>query len=480
MMPAIYGNSYEIVQGPGYVAIRYEMINETRVIPLDGRPHAGDAIRLYMGDARGRFEGNTLVVETTNFTDRTPYRNSSEHLRILERFTPVAPDVVEWSVTFDDAATWTRPWTFAMHLTQVEERPFEFACHEGNYAMRYILSIAREEERAAAGAPARAAQAERPQADGGALDPAGRVVRLDPALDAIVPANAAVERVATGFAFTEGPVWTRDGALLVSDIPANAIVRIEPSGETSVFRSPSGYDGGDARPGGHVGSNGLTIDREGRLLIAEHGNRRVTRLEADGRLTVVADRYDGRRLNSPNDIVVKSDGAIYFTDPPYGLPLQDKDPGKELEWSGIYRVRNGQVELLNRELSRPNGLAFSPDERYLYVANSEPNRRIWMRYDVRPDGTLGEGTVFLDLTADAGRGIPDGFKVDTAGNLYLTGPGGVSIVSPQGTVLGRIETPEGPANVAWGGDDGQTLYITARTSVYRIRLNAPGPRPCCP
>jgi sugar lactone lactonase YvrE len=483
MMPAIYGNAYEIVQGPGYVAIRYEMINETRVIPLDGRPHAGAAIRMYMGDGRGRFEGDTLVIETTNFTDRTAYRNSSEHLRLIERFTPVAPGIVEWSVTFDDAATWTRPWTFAMHLTQVDERPFEYACHEGNYAMRYILGIAREEERAAAGAQQAPAPppAAPPQSAAPAPAPQGqsRIVRLDPALDALVPAGAVIERVATGFAFTEGPVWTRDGALLFSDIPANAIVRVTPAGETTVFRTPSGFDGTDARPGSHVGSNGLTIDREGRLLIAEHGNRRVTRLEPDGRLTVIADRYDGRRLNSPNDIVVKSDGTIYFTDPPYGLPQQDKDPAKEIEWSGIYRVRDGRVELLSRDLSRPNGLAFSPDERYLYVANSEPARRIWMRYDVRSDGTLENGTVFLDLTADEGRGIPDGFKVDVRGNLYLTGPGGVIVVSPQGTVLGRIETPEGPANVGWG-DDGRTLYITARTSVYRVRLNVGGPRPCCP
>jgi gluconolactonase len=294
----------------------------------------------------------------------------------------------------------------------------------------------------------------------------GGVVRLDPALDALVPADAIIEKVAGGFGFAEGPVW-RDGALFFSDIPGNTIHRLQ-GAQVSVHRTPI-YERTDYKPGFHIGSNGLTFDRQGRLIVAEHGNRRVTRLEADGRLTVLADRYEGRRLNSPNDVVVKSDGAIYFTDPPYGLPGQDKDPGKELAFSGVYRLTGATLQLLTSELTRPNGLAFSPDEKVLYVANSDPGRRIWMRYDVKADGTLGPGTVFYDLASAPERGIPDGLKVDAAGNLFGTGPAGVWIISPQGRLLGRLEPPEVPANAAWG-EDGRTLFMTARTSVYRIRL----------
>jgi gluconolactonase len=316
--------------------------------------------------------------------------------------------------------------------------------------------------------------------------PLARVIRLDPAIDGIVPPLATVDQWDAGYVFVEGPVWTSDGSLLFSDIPANTIFKTKDGDragglevKTTTFRKPSGYDGTDRRPGQHVGSNGLTIDRQGRVYVAEHGNRRISRIDTNGRLTVLADKYDGKRLNSPNDLVLKSDGSIYFTDPPYGLPQQDKDPGKELPYSGIYRLKDGEVELLNNELPRPNGIAFSPDERHLYVANSENSRKIWMRYELKPDGTLEPGTLFLDVTAEPMQGIPDGLKIDTQGNLYGTGPGGVWIVSPEGKPLGRIELPELPANVAFG-DDGKMLYMTARTSVYRIRISVPGPRPCCP
>lgn len=303
------------------------------------------------------------------------------------------------------------------------------------------------------------------------------VLRFDAALDSIVPPGATIERVATGFGFVEGPVWSRGGTLIFSDIPANTIFSLGANGQTSVVNTPSGYTGSEPRaPGSHIGSNGLTIDRQGRLILCEHGDRRVTRLEADGRHTILADRYDGKRLNSPNDAVVKSDGSIYFTDPPYGLPKADDDPAKELPHNGIYRIKDGKVELLSTALNRPNGIAFSPDERTLYVANSDVMRRIWMRFDVKADGTLGEGRVFLDVTADSATGIPDGLRVDSAGNLFATGPGGVWIVSPQGKALGRIQPPEGPANVAFG-EDGKTLFMTARRSVYRIRLLTGGPRP---
>lgn len=305
----------------------------------------------------------------------------------------------------------------------------------------------------------------------------GRVVKLDPALDAIVAENAAVEKVAGGFGFVEGPVWTRDGALLFSDIPANTIMRLVPGQDATVFLKPAGYTGTEPRtPGSHFGSNGLTFDRQGRLLVAEHGDRRISRLDANGTRIVIADKWDGKRLNSPNDLVVRSDGAIYFTDPPYGLPQQAKDPGKEIPFSGIYRLADGKVQLLAQDLAFPNGLGFSPDEKMLHVANSEQGRRVWMRYEVKADGTLGGGTVFYDANAEPGRGIPDGLKIDTAGNLFGTGPGGVMIISPAGKLLGRIEVPEQPANVAWG-DDGRTLYITARTSVYRVKVVSGGQRP---
>ncbi len=301
----------------------------------------------------------------------------------------------------------------------------------------------------------------------------GRVAKMDPALDAIVSETASIEKVVSGLGFAEGPVW-RDGGLLFSDIPGNAIHRFQ-GGQDSVFRTPI-FEGKDFKPGFHIGSNGLTIDRQRRLVIAEHGNRRVTRLEPNGQLSVLADKYDGKRLNSPNDLVVKSDGSIYFTDPPYGLPGQDMDPAKELTFSGVYRLMDGKLQLLTNELTRPNGIAFSPDEKFLYVANSDTARRVWMRYEVKPDGTLGSGTVFYDLAAEPARGIPDGLKVDAAGNLFGTGPAGVWIIAPSGKALGRIEAPEVPANVAFG-EDGKTLFLTARTSVYRVRLNGMGKLP---
>ena len=331
------------------------------------------------------------------------------------------------------------------------------------------------------------APAPTPNAAGrGAANPAGRgaqapresrVVRLDPGFDAIVPPGALIERVAGGFGFAEGPVWTKQGSLLFSDIPGNTIVRLMPNGESTPFRRPI-YYGTDYRQGFHIGSNGLTLDKEGRVIIAEHGNRRVTRLEITGEITVVADKFEGKRLNSPNDVVVKSDGGVYFTDPPYGLPRQNDDPAKELPFSGIYKVKNGKVDLVSKDVPWPNGLGFSPDEKYLIVANSDPVRRVWFRFEVKPDGTLGTSTPLYTVPQDGPAGIPDGLKLDTNGNLYGTGPGGVWIISPEGKALGRIEPPEVPANVAWG-DDGKTLYMTARSSVYRIRLNVSGKQPCC-
>jgi gluconolactonase len=303
------------------------------------------------------------------------------------------------------------------------------------------------------------------------------VVRRDPAIDAIVPAGPVAEKVAGGFLFTEGPVWVPEGHLLFSDPNANVIYRWSPDGQVSVFRTKSGYSGVDVADYAQPGSNGLALDREGRLTMNEHGRRRVTRLEKNGVITVLADRYRGKRLNSPNDLVYRSDGSLYFTDPPFGLPRAFDDPRRELPYSGVFRWADGHLELVAEDLRGPNGLAFSPDEKILYVDNWDVAHKVVMRYDVRPDGTLEDGRIFFDLTGEPGEQALDGLKVDRAGNVYVSGPGGVWILSPEARHLGTIKLPELPANFAWGDDDGRTLYLTARTSVYRIRLQVPGVRP---
>lgn len=305
-----------------------------------------------------------------------------------------------------------------------------------------------------------------------------QIDRLNPAVDEIVPANATVEQIATGFTFVEGPVWFPAGYLLFSDTRDNVIYKWTPNNQLTVLRQKSGYSGNDLSSFREAGSNGLTMDREGRLTINELGNRRVTRLEKDGHLTVLADSYQGKRLNSPNDLVYKSDGSLYCTDPPFGLLKSFDDPKKELPFSGVFRVANGQVYLVSRDLTGPNGLAFSPDEKYFYVDNWNVDQRIVMRYVVNADGTLSRGRVFIDM-ADAPEvdQAPDGMKVDRKGNLYVAGPGGVWIVSPVGKHLGTIRLPELPSNMAWGDADGRTLYLTARTGLYRIQLKLPGIRP---
>lgn len=308
----------------------------------------------------------------------------------------------------------------------------------------------------------------------GTLMPA-TVTRRDPALDAIVPPGLMIEKLADGFLFTEGPVWHPDGYLLFSDPNANTIYRWSETDGVSVYRTKSGYTGPDIGEYGQPGSNGLTLDAEGRLTINEHGNRRVTRLEKNGTLTVLADRFDGRRFNSPNDLVYRSDGSLYFTDPPFGLPKFDADRRKELPYSGVFRWKDGVVQMLAHDVSGPNGIAFSPDERTLYVGNWDDAKKVVLRYDVADDGSLSNGRVFFDMTSAPGDDAIDGIKVDARGNVYVSGPGGLWILSPEGVHLGTIVAPEQPHNMAWGGADGHTLFLTAQHGLYRMRLLMPGP-----
>jgi len=303
-----------------------------------------------------------------------------------------------------------------------------------------------------------------------------RVDRVDPALDAIVGPNPKMWKVAEGFSFTEGPVWLpSEKSLLFSDPNANTIYRYTPDASSlQVFRRPSGYSGADVAEYGQPGSNGLALDPGGTLTIDQHGNRRVVRLEAGGGETVVAAAYRGRRFNSPNDLVYRSDGTLYFTDPPFGLPKFFDDPRKELKFSGVYAVKPGRgPRLLVDELAGPNGIAFSPDERFLYVGNWDEKRKVVMRYPVNRDGGLGAGAVFVDMTSAPGEDAIDGIKVDERGNVYVSGPGGLWILSPEGRHLGTIVPPRHPHNFAWG-DDGRTLYVCARSGLYKMRLGVVG------
>jgi gluconolactonase len=302
-----------------------------------------------------------------------------------------------------------------------------------------------------------------------------KIIRKDPALDTILSPDAKIEKLAGGFQFTEGPVWVREGNyLLFSDPNNNLIYRWSADDGISIYCTHSGYSGTDIGEFGQPGSNGLTLDAQGRVTINEHGNRRVTRLEKNGQLTVLADRYEGKRLNSPNDLVYRSDGALYFTDPPFGLPKFFDDPRKELPFSGVYCLIHGELKLVSTDLTGPNGLAFSPDEKYLYVDDWDDKKKIILRYDVQPDGSLTNKSLFLDATTEPGEDAWDGLKVDRFGNVYASGPGGLWIISPEGKHLGTVVGPEHPHNLAWGGEDRKTLYLAAQTGLYRISVNIPG------
>ena len=305
----------------------------------------------------------------------------------------------------------------------------------------------------------------------------GSIERVADAFDKLVPKDATIEVLADGFEWSEGPVWIAKGEhLLFSDIPRNRINKWKEGSGISVFMEKSGYTGKEAFTGMEPGSNGLALDSQGRLHLCCHGDRAVKRVEIDGKITVLVDKYNGKRLNSPNDLAFAKNGDIYFTDPPYGLPKQWDDAGRELDFCGVYRLStDGKLTLLTDEMTRPNGIGFSPDQKTLYVAQSDPKAAIWKKFPVKEDGTLGKGEVFFDATEWVGKqkGLPDGLAVDTTGNVWATAPGGVICFSPQGKVLGKLLTGEATANCKFGGD-GSTLYITADMFLCRVKTNAKG------
>ncbi|MFN8345195.1 MAG: SMP-30/gluconolactonase/LRE family protein [Spirosomataceae bacterium] len=306
----------------------------------------------------------------------------------------------------------------------------------------------------------------------------GKIVRNDPKLDALIAPEAKIEVLASGFTWAEGPVWIKDGNyLLFSDVPQNTVFKWSEKEGLTPFLKPSGFTGAGTY-GDEPGSNGLTLDRQGRLVSAEHGDRRISVMPlANGGKRTVADNYQGKRFNSPNDVVQHSGGAFYFTDPPYGMPKKQDDPTREINWFGVYRAgTDGTVTLITKDMTRPNGLAFSPDEKTLYVAQSDPDKAVIMAFPVLTDGSVGPGKVFFDATPMVKQGLPglpDGLKTDQNGNVWSTGPGGVLILNPAGQLLGRIDTGEATANCGWG-DDGSTLYLTADMYLCRIKTKTKG------
>lgn len=309
----------------------------------------------------------------------------------------------------------------------------------------------------------------------------GHVDRFDPALDELIAADAKIEVLCGGFEWSEGPVWVAEqgnkfgGYVLFSDIPNNAVMKWQEGVGSSVFLKPAGFTGAGGY-GKEAGSNGLALDEHGRLVSCEHGDRRISVLTDGGGKMTLADRWDGKRFNSPNDLAIRSNGEIYFTDPIYGLPKGADDPLREIDFCGVYRLTtDGTVTAEYRGMSRPNGIGFSPDEHTLYVANSDGADPVWRAFPVKPDGGLGEPATFFDSRNDP-RIKPsggDGLKVDANGNIMATGGGGVLILSPQGKLLGRIVTGEAIANVAWG-NDGSTLYLTSDMYLCRIRTTMIG------
>ena len=304
----------------------------------------------------------------------------------------------------------------------------------------------------------------------------GKVERLDPKFDELIPATSELEKLAEGFVWSEGPVWVPGGNyLLFSDVPRNVVFKWKEGQGTTEYLFPSGYTGSKQR-GGEPGSNGLTLDDTGRLVLCQHGDRSVARLESNRKFTTLAQFHKGRRFNSPNDLVFAANGDLYFTDPPYGLEGNNADPKKELLYNGVYKLtKAGTLTLLTDKISFPNGIALSPDDKTLYVAVSDSAKPVIMSYSIKKDGQLGDEKVFFNAAGlmEGRKGVPDGLKVDRQGNLFATGPGGVLVISPEGKHLGTINTGEPTANCAWG-DDGSTLYITANHTLCRIKTSTKG------
>ena len=306
----------------------------------------------------------------------------------------------------------------------------------------------------------------------------GEIIRLSPEIDDLIDKDAKIEVLADGFIWAEGPVWVKDekgGHLLFSDIPRNSVMKWREGVGVDLFLKPSGYTGASDY-GNEPGSNGLLLDSKGRLVSCEHGDRRISVMSEKGGKMTLVNNYQGKRLNSPNDACFHSNGDLYFTDPPYGLPKRYNDPRRELDFCGVYRLsKSGKLTLLTKEMTRPNGIAFSPDEKTLYVAQSDPKAAIWKKFPVKEDGTLGKGELFYDATKNVGKlpGLPDGLKVDSKGNVWATGPGGVLIFTPEGKLLGRISSGEKTANCGWG-NDGSVLYLTADMYICRIQTKIKG------
>lgn len=305
----------------------------------------------------------------------------------------------------------------------------------------------------------------------------GSIVRLDPAFDAIVPTGATVETLKEGFGFINGILWIREGSvghLLVSDIPANVIHKWAPPNTMTVFLDrPDWTRVAETRPAGvRFGANGIARDPQGRIVYAAEADRALVRLEADGKRTMLAERYDGKRLNSPNDLVFRKDGSLYFTDPSGGGRFGTWDLKKELPYQGVFLLKDGKLQLLIQDLDRPNGIVLSPDEKSLYVNDS--NTRVIMRYDVRPDGTVANGRLFADMRMGKGNGNPDGMKFDERGNLYSVGPGGIWVFTPAGKQIGLIVPPENAPGFAFGDPDRKTIYMAASSKLARVKLNIAG------
>jgi len=299
------------------------------------------------------------------------------------------------------------------------------------------------------------------------------VVRLDPGLDALVSPTAAIEKVASGFKYVEAPLWRPSGVLWFSDLVGDIVYQWSPDGKVTEILNPGGHDPGESPQGLYIGPNGLVNGPNNTVILCQHGSRRIVSLTPDMKMTTLVDRYEGKRLNSPNDLVYAPDGALYFTDLPYGLPKQNDDPAKELKFNAVFRYAKGKLETVVTDIPVPNGIGFSPDYKTLYVSNSQSNHRTLMRCDVAGAGSVSNCRLFADLSSSPERGVPDGMKIDSLGNVYTAGPGGIWVFSPDGKHLGTFRTPEKPSNCTWG-DDGKTLYITAVTSVYRIHLKVAG------